>query len=161
MEKIKIPINRVTDIVDAITMVSKLDTLKSETSYWLSNLYNKLKPRYKSFIHARESKRLELSNKQAQIIKQAAPNWQAEVKAIDAEFTQFVEQLKAKIAESEKGSKDIDYEVRLFKRTDFEAQEDLKRTQIVNGKAIETPIKKGECLVPIEFFMLMDDLITD
>ena len=158
--KKKITIDRVIEITEAVQLISQNDLLSGETNYWLSKLSNQLKTRYKSFMYARESKRLEILSAQTELMDKKPAEWRIKLSQLDAEFVKFAEDLKQKIAKEEaKREKEISYEVRAFKLSEFMAADEIKRTRIIDQKPVELNIKKGDSLVTLQFFELMGDLI--
>lgn len=158
-----IMIDQVLDVYDAFNLVSNNDVLPAETNYWLANLIGKIKGRYKSFMMAREPERLRISKLQAELYKEKKDGYQLQISNLDTEYSLFVETLKDNIrAKEEKSTKDITYDVRRFKRSEFVAAADIKRLRPGgDGKNILLEMKEGDDLVPPQFYLLMGDLIEE
>lgn len=151
MKKHKLKMRQAVDIINGVSMVEGLDVLDSKTSFWLSRTKEKLMPIVKPYEKIREK-----LHKEA--VAQAKGKPDEEVLVIDEGFRTQIESL----LDEEVGEELELYE---FKREMFEAKEELVIPVKAVGEKGEAlgnkTFRKGQSLVPIKFFTLMSELITE
>jgi hypothetical protein len=150
MQKHRLTMQQVINTINGVAMVENLDTLDSKTSFWLSRTKDKLVPISKPYEKERE--KLQKSSQ-----AEAKGKTDEEIIAIDEKFRDAIQELLNQPSE--------EMEFYEFKREMFEAKEDLTlpvKAMTEKGEALShKTIKKGQSLVPIKFFSLMGDLISE
>jgi hypothetical protein len=150
MQKLKLEMREVVNIINGISMVENLDILDSKTTFWLSRTKEKLLPVDKPYEKTREKL-------QKEAITQSKGKSAEEVETIDETLRTQIEGLLGESIE--------EMEFYEFKREMFEAKEDLQipvKAVSDKGEALShKTIKKGQSLVPVKFFSLMGRLIQE
>lgn len=149
----------------AIAEVADNKLLNGVVAYRLGRLGDACKSPIKVFRKVREEKEKELRNKIQELNKTLSGK-------TDKEKAEIAEQIEK---ESSKGLEEINelqYSIKekigvpTFKLEDFVAQSDLTYVEVINRntkdqKEVEVTIRSGQTLVPVRFFALMGEAITE
>lgn len=171
-EPVKIKLDRILDLSNAVELVSTNETLDGKVAYWVGRLGDFCNNPVKSFTRERDKTSKSLSLKQEALLqelntidkekeKEKFAEKSSQIQALNSEFTDKVKELL---------EQEETITVPNFSMSDFIAPQDISRIEKIEvenekgektTKKVEIVIKKGQALVPIKFFKLMGEFIKE
>lgn len=145
MEKTKVKVSKIIELHEAVTSIEQNDRLKGRTSYWLGRMADSCLSAVKSFNTQRTKIAVDVQKRQEPAIKAVkelgnAPENTAEINGLNLE----IDKLNKEFTDRVEAISQIEDEVLIPV---------LKSSEFFG--------KDGESLVPVKFFKLMGEYITE
>jgi hypothetical protein len=172
MSKHKLKLSRIADLANAVELVGGNDRLSGKTSYWLGRLGDFCSGPMKVAKTGQEKAMNRIKPEQDELLQQLdgldpvkskleVEKLQRQIQACNVKYTEAIQE----VMEQEE-----DVEIPEFKMAQFIADADITYSETLrdidkDGKEvtrkIELTVKKGQSLVPIRFFKLMGEFVTE
>ena len=172
MPKRKLKLERILELANAVETVTANDRLSGKTSYWLGRLGDYCSGPARTFKYGQEKALQKVKPEQDKLLKDLKnldiAKDRAEIDNLNKQIQDLNVQYTALLKELNEQEEEI--EVPEFKLTEFIAAQDIVYAETSkdidkDGKQItrkiELTIKKGNSLVPIKFFKLMGEYVTE
>lgn len=170
--KHKLTLERIMELSNAVETVATNDRLSGKTSYWLGRLGDFCSGPLRTFKLGQEKALQKIKPEQDKLLKDLKSldlvKDRPEIDRINREIGELTIQYTDLLKELNTQEEQLD--VPDFKMAEFIADRDIVYTETLKDidkegkpitRKIELTIKKGNSLVPIKFFKLMGEYVTE